>query len=159
MDIWKHCLMSQRKFGGQPGDYFPIHRFIDSSKLYYFHAKHRLLLHHAYGIELACDLFGDVVHNSQRRVILVRDIAAEHCKEDLFGLVPSLYDWLRKSDDELRPLVQVPGLGRRTITSFRYAALPALRTALIVADYLQRWGFTWQSCFWVMRPVKRRRIA
>lgn len=129
MDIWKHCLMSQRKFGGQPEDYLSIHRFIDSSKLFYFHAKHRLLLHNAYGIELACELFGDVVHNSQRRVILVRDIAAEHCKEDLLGNVPTLYDWLHKSDDELRPLVQVPDLDDiPTLRSF--VMRPYLRSGL-----------------------------
>jgi len=33
MDIYKHCLLSQRKFGGQPKDYEKVHSFIDSSKL------------------------------------------------------------------------------------------------------------------------------
>lgn len=110
MDIWKHCLMSQRKFGGQPDDYFAIHRFLDSSKLCYFHAKHRLLIHNTYGIELACELFRDRLENSAGKVILVRDIVAEHCKEDLSGTVPSLYDWLHASDAELEALIQVPEL-------------------------------------------------
>lgn len=110
MDIWKHCLMSQRKFGGQPDDYYAIHRFIDSSKLTYFHAKHRLLIHNTYGIELASELFHDRLENSAGQVILVRDIAAEHCKEDLSGVVPSLYDWLHALDGELQPLIEVPDL-------------------------------------------------
>ncbi len=110
MDIWKHCLMSQRKFGGQPADYFAIHQFIDSSKLFHFHAKHRALLHNLYGIELTCERFSDRLTNSQGRVILVRDIAAEHCKEDLSGHVPGLFDWFNEMDSTLAPLIVVPDL-------------------------------------------------
>lgn len=126
MDIWKHCLMSQRKFGGQAEDYFAIHRFIDSSKLSYFHAKHRLLLHNTFGIELAAELFRDHIKNADGRIVLVRDIVAEHCKEDLSGRVPTLFDWLHELDDDLKPLVQVPDL----------ADMPALET-FVLRPYLR----------------------
>jgi len=73
MNIWNHSRISVRKFGGQELDYFQIHKFIDSSKL----------LHNLYGIEMTVRKFGDCVKNSDGAIILVRDIAAEHLKEDL----------------------------------------------------------------------------
>ena len=93
MDVWKHCLLSKRKFGGNPDDYFSIHNFIDCSKLFIFHTKHRILLHNLYGIELCILRYGHYIINSDNKTILVRDIAAEHCKEDLSGYVPTLNDW------------------------------------------------------------------
>ena len=93
MDIWKHSELSASKFGGLPQDYIEIHKFLDSSKLFYFNVKHRALLHHTFGISLCIQLFGDVLKNSQQKKILVRDIAGEHLKEDLNGQVPTLYDW------------------------------------------------------------------
>ena len=90
MNIWKHCLLSQHKFGGQPADYLPVHRFLDSSKLFCYHPRHRLLLHHTVGIEWATELLGDVLTTSDNRQVLVRDVAAAHCQEDLSGRVPTL---------------------------------------------------------------------
>lgn len=95
MDIWKHSLLSVKKFGGEPKDYYHIHKFMDSSKFFYHHAKHRLLLHHLLGIEWAIMACGDYIQNGDGKTILVRDIAAEHCKEDLSGVVPTLGDWLK----------------------------------------------------------------
>lgn len=64
MNIWDHSRLSKRKFGGVETDYFDIHKFLDSSKLFYFHAKHRLLLHHLYGIEITILKFGDCFNKS-----------------------------------------------------------------------------------------------
>ena len=121
MNIWKHSQLSQKKFGGKPEDYIQIHKFLDSSKLFYYHVKHRLLLHNLYGIELCCELLGDVLLNSDGKNVVVRDIAAEHCKEDLSGVVPSLNDWLKDfkssvpvvpeiEDEELKAFVLKPYL-------------------------------------------------
>jgi hypothetical protein len=93
MDVWKHCLLSKRKFGGNAEDYFQVHNFIDSSKLFIFNTKHRILLHNLYGIEICILLLGHYIVNSENKTILIRDIAAEHCKEDLSGYVPTLNDW------------------------------------------------------------------
>lgn len=93
--------MSKKKFGGSPDDYVNIHKFLDSSKLFYFHLKHRLLLHNTFGIELCIEKFGDFLHNSDGQVVLVRDIAAEHCKEDLYGKVPTLNDWFLNYDAKI----------------------------------------------------------
>ncbi|MGD1841077.1 MAG: hypothetical protein ACFB0B_09295 [Thermonemataceae bacterium] len=94
MNIWEHCLLSQRKFGGVPDDYEKVHSFIDCSKYFYYHVKHRLLLHHLFGVELAVELMGNFIENSTGKKVLVRDIAIEHCREDLDGRAPTLLEWL-----------------------------------------------------------------
>lgn len=108
MNIWDHSRLSVRKFGGQEQDYYTIHKFIDSSKLFYFHVKHRLLLHHLLGIEWTIQKFGDHLTNKEGKVVLVRDIAAEHLKEDHNGRVPSVYDWLYEKEDILGPQLCLP---------------------------------------------------
>ncbi|MCR9143698.1 MAG: hypothetical protein NXI24_15730 [bacterium] len=112
MDVWKHSRLSARKFGGDPADYAEIHGFLDSSKLFCYHIKHRLLLHNLYGVELAMQLFGDFIQNAAGETVLVRDVAAAHCREDLDGRVPTLYDWLRNSP-ELEDFISAdPGSGQ-----------------------------------------------
>ncbi|MCA0234683.1 MAG: hypothetical protein LCH91_29800 [Bacteroidetes bacterium] len=130
MDVWKHCLLSKRKFGGKPEDYFEVHNFIDSSKLFIFHTKHRILLHNLYGIELCVFIFGHYIINSEGKTILIRDIAAEHCKEDLSGYVPTLNDWFINfqlpynfvipeiNDTELRSFIYKPFLRSTCKSSF-----------------------------------------
>ncbi|UZR98164.1 DUF6915 family protein [Chondrinema litorale] len=123
MDIWKHSLLSEHKFGGKAEDYYEIHKFMDSSKLHYFHAKHRMLLHNTYGIELCIRLFGDYIKNSDAETILVRDIAAEHCKEDLSGMVPTLNDWLVKNEHLETLLEVVPEIQDEKLREFIYLPL------------------------------------
>ncbi|MEL6972750.1 MAG: hypothetical protein AAFZ63_17895 [Bacteroidota bacterium] len=65
MNYYDHSLLSVRKFGGAPEDYLSIHKFLDSSKLFYHHAKHRLLLHHLFGVELTIQKFGDLIHTTK----------------------------------------------------------------------------------------------
>ena len=128
MNIWKHCLLSQRKFGGQPNDYISIHKFLDSSKLFYYHIRHRVALHNLFGIELCIELFGDFIVNADHKTVLVRDIAAEHCSEDLSGVVPTLNDWLEKSDAAMKELIVVPHIEDEELTAFLMR--PYLRSGL-----------------------------
>jgi hypothetical protein len=118
MNIWNHSRISVRKFGGIEEDYFEIHKFIDSSKLFYFHAKHRLLLHNLYGISIVIKKFGDTIKNSNNQIILVRDIAAEHLKEDLSGKVPSLNEWLIDNDEEISKQIKVPKISDSKLEEF-----------------------------------------
>ena len=127
MNIWQHCLLSQRKFGGQPKDYEQVHTFMDSSKLFFHHFKHRALLHHLFGVELAMRLLGNFVINQDGKTVLVRDIAVEHCKEDLDGKVPTLYDWF-KGNETFFTNVQVPEIEDETLKEFVW--LPYLRSGL-----------------------------
>ena len=93
MNIVQHSLISERKFGGSFNDYVAVHRFLDSTKLYFHNIKHRAVLHNTYGVELAVELFGDALENSSGRLVSVRDVAIAHLKEDLSGKVPTLVEW------------------------------------------------------------------
>lgn len=101
MNYWKHSLLSKKKFNGSAEDYLHIHKFIDISKLFYFDIKHRILLHNTYGIDICIQKFGETLLNSEGQTILVRDIAAEHCKEDLMGIVPTLNNWFKYVDESM----------------------------------------------------------
>lgn len=118
MNIWNHSRLSVKKFGGKEEDYFQIHKFIDGSKLFYFNPRHRLLLHNLWGIGVTVKKFGDIITNSDRNEILVIDIAAEHCKEDLNGKVPSLQDWLIKNDDKISPQIKIPDFENKELEEF-----------------------------------------
>lgn len=106
MNYWKHSLLSKKKFNGAAEDYLAIHKFMDSSKLFYFDLRHRILLHNTYGIDLCIEKFGETVSNADGKTILVRDIAAEHCKEDLAGIVPTLNNWFKYVDNEILSLIK-----------------------------------------------------
>ena len=118
MNIWDHCRLSARKFGGEASDYFQVHKFLDSSKLFYYHFKHRALLHHTYGVELACTKFKDYLTNSQGKVILVRDIAIAHLKEDHNGQVPTLSDWYSGNEQLKIHEKQLPQIQNEVLRSF-----------------------------------------
>jgi len=100
MNIWQHCLLSERKFGGRAEDYIEVHKFIDSSKFFFYHIKHRLLLHNLWGAELCIRYLGDFIKNSDGKIILIRDISVAHFQEDLSGKAPTLYDWLKDNKEE-----------------------------------------------------------
>lgn len=121
MDIWEHSMISVRKFGGTEKDYFQIHKFIDSSKLFYYHFKHRIILHNLFGVELAIKKFDDYLINSDNSVVLVRDIVVEHLKEDCSGKIPSLADWLSDNDEEISSKIIIPEIKNQELEKFVYA--------------------------------------
>ena len=77
-----------------------------------------MLLHNLYEIEMTIRLFGDYIQNADGKIILVRDLAAEHCKEDLSGRVPSLKDWLKDNEDVLAPMITIPKFEDSTLEEF-----------------------------------------
>ncbi len=128
MNIWEHCLISQRKFGGVAQDYEKVHSFIDCSKYFYYHAKHRMLLHNLFGVELAVELMGNFVLNADNQQVLVRDIAVEHCKEDLDGKIPTLFEWLQGNEHLESFLETMPTITNEILHHFVYR--PFQRTGL-----------------------------
>lgn len=94
MKPYLHAKSSARKYGGQPEDYQAIHDWFDSTKQAHASVKHRAVLHSAFGIYLAEQVFGHTIVNSDNREVSVRDLAEQHVLEDL-GTIPSLDDWLR----------------------------------------------------------------
>lgn len=128
MNAWKHSLSSQRTFGGDPEDYLPIHRFLDSSKLFCYHLKHRAMLHHLLGIEYCEEMFGTVIDNSASKKIPVREIAAQHIREDLNQVLPSVNDWFQNCAPDITAQFRLPEIPDRGLEEF--ILRPWLRSGL-----------------------------
>lgn len=90
----QHAQISAKTYGGVWTDYIEVHNFLDSSKATCAHFKHRFLLHHAEGIELAVRLFGEELTNSDGQTISTRQILTDHLIEDV-GNIVSIEDWAR----------------------------------------------------------------
>ncbi len=90
----QHAQISAKTYGGDWTDYIEIHSFLDSSKSACAHFKHRFLLHHAEGIELAVRIFGETITNSENRIISTKQILTDHLIEDV-GRVVLIEDWAR----------------------------------------------------------------
>lgn len=135
MNTFGHCLLSQKKFGGSPEDYQYVHAFIDSSKYFLFHAKHRVCLHNLFGVELATKFLGNELVNSEGKTILVEQIALEHCKEDMSGYIPSLNDYFADNLhlENLLP-TEFPSLGNEIWDAFlqRPYEMSGLRVTLAI---------------------------
>lgn len=83
MDFLIHSRTSARKYGGKLEDYIKIHKFMDCFKTCLPDSRHRLFLHNTGGIYAATVAFGDYIVNSDGKEISVRDIASDHCLDDL----------------------------------------------------------------------------
>ncbi len=129
MNIHEHCLLSQRKFGGLPADYERVHAFMDSSKYFCYHIRHRLLLHHLLGVEWAVQLMGNTLGNSDGRIVSVRDVAVEHCREDLDGRAPTLPEWL-DGNAALDRFFEETEIGGLPADVQKFLLTPYLRTGL-----------------------------
>ena len=95
-DILFHSKSSARRFGGQPEDYAPIHKFLDQSKLYIADWRHRALLHSTFGISLCEQFFGDLfTRPSDGELVSTRAVAEQHILEDL-NAIPTPAEFLRE---------------------------------------------------------------
>lgn len=90
----QHAQISAKTYGGVWTDYIEFHNFLDSSKAACANFKHRFLLHHAEGIDLAVRLFGELITNSEGQTISIRQILTDHLIED-FGSIVTIEDWAR----------------------------------------------------------------
>lgn len=93
MKPYEHALISVKKFGGMPQDYFPIHDFFDSSKAHVPDMRHRAILHSSFGIYIAERVFGTYIINSDSKIVQVRDIGEQHVIDDM-GRIPTVQDYL-----------------------------------------------------------------
>lgn len=92
MTPWDHAVSSAEKFGGIPDDYIKIHNWFDETKQYTGNWTHRMLRHHAPGIEWAIGIFGHAITNSDAVAVPVKIIAEQHVNEDI-GFIPTISDW------------------------------------------------------------------
>lgn len=93
-----HALSSQRRWGGEPEDYIPIHNLMDTSKGTIADSRHRALTHNAWFIsEIIERIFGVTFTNSAGRVVSSRDVAEQHVLEDYNNrFIPSAQDFLEE---------------------------------------------------------------
>lgn len=84
-----HAAESVAEWGGVEGDYLELHKFLERSRAHLPDARHRAMLHHAFGIVVAEGLFGLTITNSDGRVVPVREVLEAHITRDL-GVVPTL---------------------------------------------------------------------
>lgn len=89
-----HAQISAKTYGGSWTDYIELHSFLDSSKAACAHFKHRFLLHHIEGIDLAVRIFGETVTNSENRIIPTKKLLTDHLIEDV-GSIVKTEDWAR----------------------------------------------------------------
>jgi len=93
MKPFVHAANSAKKFGGNASDYIDIHEFMDSSKAHVADHRHRAIFHSTLGCFLVERVFGSTRTNSEDILYSTRDIAEQHCLEDL-GHIPTVQDWL-----------------------------------------------------------------
>lgn len=93
MKPYIHAKSSARKYGGKYEDYLDIHEFMDSSKATLADVRHRAILHSTFGCYIVQQMFGNVRVNSDGKEYSTRDIAEDHCMEDL-GFIPTVEHWL-----------------------------------------------------------------
>src|SRR5205823_318136 len=83
-----HAERSAKKWGGTPELYLPVHRWFDASRATIPDNRHRMLLHHSFGILLAEQVFGSAIQLDNGRRVFVRDIGVQHVVDDL-GFLPT----------------------------------------------------------------------
>lgn len=90
-----HAATSARRFGGKPDDYLKVHEWFDQTKAHHGSVKHRAVLHHAFGVFLAEQVFGKTLTNSDGDEVNVQDVAEQHVLDDL-KRIPTIDEWLRE---------------------------------------------------------------
>ena len=74
-----HSLSAAQQFGGGWRDYVEIERWFDQTKGHIADARHRLLLHNDFGVDLCAEIFGEtLLRASDGGEVAVRDIARRH---------------------------------------------------------------------------------
>ena len=88
----EHAKSSASRHGGRWEDYIQIHQWFDCTKQYTGDWTHRMLRHHAAGIEWCIDVFGHSIHVDGIGDIPTKVIAEQHLNEDC-GFIPTVSDW------------------------------------------------------------------
>ena len=119
-NLLDHAKSSAEKLGGVPEDYYRIHEFIDSSKLFLPDWRHRALLHSTFGIFLAERyVFGPTyVRESDGVAVATRTIVEQHLLEDLNAILTPA-EFLR----EMPLRIWMNGLSAAQRERLRYLAL------------------------------------
>ena len=120
-----HALSATQHFGGGWRDYVEIERWFDQTKGHIADARHRLLLHNDFGVDLCAEIFGGtLVRDSDGGEVAVRDIARRHVEEDFGGYVPAVAECFRRAP--LEPwMEEAQGFPTDALAARRFGGVPA----------------------------------
>lgn len=95
-----HAISSAKKFGGKMEDYMEIHSKMDCSKAYIADNRHRCLTHNMFWVkEVMIPLYGDVITNSDNKLVSVKDICEQHILEDYrHKFIPTPQDFIENME-------------------------------------------------------------
>ncbi|MEG2695783.1 MAG: hypothetical protein RR966_15180, partial [Acinetobacter sp.] len=100
MNAMQHARISAKRWGGEPEDYYEIHRFIDSTKSLCSDARHRIL-HTLWGVNsVVVPVFGHSLQNSAGKSIDIKDLCErDHLLVDYQQrFIPTLNDFVNAID-------------------------------------------------------------
>lgn len=96
-----HALSAARCWGGSWRDYIEVEQWFDQTKGHIADARHRLLLHNEFGVELCCRIFGDtLIRPSDGGEARVAEVARRHVEEDFGRKVPGVEECFRRASIE-----------------------------------------------------------
>lgn len=95
-----HAISSAKRYGGKMEDYMSIHTKMDCSKGYFPDNRHRVLTHTMFWIqEVMLPIFGQVITNSDNKLVSVKDICEQHVLEDYRQkFIPTPQDFIQHMD-------------------------------------------------------------
>jgi hypothetical protein len=95
-----HAISSAKRYGGVMDDYMDIHVKMDCSKGYFPDNRHRVLTHTMFWIkEVMVPLFGQVMTNSEGRIVSVKDVCEQHILEDYRQkFIPTPQDFIQNME-------------------------------------------------------------
>jgi hypothetical protein len=99
-----HAKSNQKKFGGKWEDYIHLHEWMDSTKSWIGHSKHRMFRHHSEGIFEGEEKFGAHFKNSDGKIVYTRYCLESHVREDCDGYIPTAKEWVDAIENKLRPI-------------------------------------------------------
>ena len=91
MDALYHARSTAKKWGGTAEEYLPFHAWFDESALQINDKRHRMLRHHAYGIQQLIERFGAYYVNTVGKTVPMKQIGEQHVVEDI-GFIPAFAD-------------------------------------------------------------------
>jgi hypothetical protein len=110
MNAMQHCRVSQKRWGGQPEDYYDIHDFIDCTKELCPDSRHRIF-HTMWAVKnIVVPVFGHTLVNSDGKSVDIKDMCErDHLLVDFHNkYIPTLADFVAAIEE-----VNIKNFGQR----------------------------------------------
>jgi hypothetical protein len=103
MNAQYHSLVSAKRRGGKPEDYYELHDFSDISKEIVSDQRFRIYGHNIWSIKnYIIPIFGHTITNSDGKNVNVKDmLESDHIACDFNGYIPNLIDYVDLINDSV----------------------------------------------------------